>query len=675
MDSGKKKIEIESFLDFQFVSNPVFSPEGVQVAFQVKQACLDRNHYRSDLYLYVKEKGEIRRLTSAGDAGSFCWSDEDRLLFSAIRSEEHQRLAAADKDFTVFQELAVDGGEAIEAFVIPLPVKAIRKLDDDRLLLTTFMHAGWSEFYQKAPEEREKEASDLAEEGWYVFEDQPVWTDNMGITSGRRLGLFLYDRKTAALTRVTDPYFHVTSYDTDGRRVLFTGASYEGARPRLAGLYLYSVEDGQTRCLIQPEQQEINLAVLREDHAVFTAKAEESDIDKRIYFDFFEIGLEGGESRLLAPYEHYVGRGTVNSDARLGEGTGIKLSGEHLYFVSTVGHDTQIYRMDKSGQISQPLTPQGSCDSFDVFGEELVYCGFYQDALAELYDGEGAQLTFFNDRYRGTHDLVKPDYFPVKTQDGFDLQGWILKPADYDPGRKYPAILHIHGGPCTVFGTIYHHEMQVWANRGYFVIYCNPRGSDGRGEAFANIRGRYGTVDYQGLMDYLDAALAHYGAIDPNRVGVTGGSYGGYMTNWVIGHTDRFQCAVSQRSISNWIIMEHTSDIGAYFSPREQGAKTAENVEKLWWHSPLKYAAKVVTPTLFIHSDADYRCWMAEALSMYTALKLAGVESRMVLFKGESHELSRSGKPKNRIRRMWEIVDWMDRHLKEEPAEPDGGNA
>ena len=140
-----------------------------------------------------------------------------------------------------------------------------------------------------------------------------------------------------------------------------------------------------------------------------------------------------------------------------------------------------------------------------------------------------------------------------------------MKPADYEEGVSYPAIFHIHGGPRTVFSDVFHHEMQMWANAGYFVFYCNPRGSDGRGTDFGNINGIYGTVDYQNLMDFTDEVLKRYPQIDTARVGVTGGSYGGFMTNWIVGHTDRFKAAASQRSISNWVSFEHNSDIGHTF--------------------------------------------------------------------------------------------------------------
>ena len=240
----------------------------------------------------------------------------------------------------------------------------------------------------------------------------------------------------------------------------------------------------------------------------------------------------------------------------------------------------------------------------------------------------------------------------------------MLEPVGYDESKSYPAILDIHGGPKTVYGTCFMHEMQYWANEGYFVFFCNPRGGDGRGNEFADIRGRYGQEDYEDIMAFTDYVLWSYPQIDKSRIGVTGGSYGGFMTNWIIGHTHRFAAAASQRSISNWISMEGTSDIGPYFGLDQAGGNAWERQDQAWWHSPLKYADKCTTPTLFIHSDEDYRCWMVEALQMFSALKVHGIESRVCLFHGENHELSRSGKPEHRIRRLKEITDWFNHYLK-----------
>jgi acylaminoacyl-peptidase len=212
------------------------------------------------------------------------------------------------------------------------------------------------------------------------------------------------------------------------------------------------------------------------------------------------------------------------------------------------------------------------------------------------------------------------------------------------------------------------HEMQVMASAGSFVFYCNPRGGSSRGDGFAALNGRYGTIDYDDLMEFTDNVLEKYPAIDRNRLGVTGGSYGGFMTNWIIGHTDRFAAAASCRSIASWAGFSMVSDIGPSFAAYEQGGTLWENPDKQWWHSPLKYADNFKTPTLIVHSFEDYRCCMPEAMQMYQALIAKGVDARMWLCKGENHELSRSGKPKHRVRRLEEITGWLFKYLKPQEA-------
>ena len=207
--------------------------------------------------------------------------------------------------------------------------------------------------------------------------------------------------------------------------------------------------------------------------------------------------------------------------------------------------------------------------------------------------------------------------------------------------------------------------MQLWASEGYFVFFCNPRGGDGRGNEFADIRGkRYGVWDYNDLMEFTDHVLQSYPQIDPARVGMTGGSYGGFMANWIVGHTDRFAAVASQRSIANFISKCLTTDIGYYHNLCAVQSDPWNSPEEIWNRSPLKYADKCTTPTLFIQSDEDYRCWMADALQMFTALRMHGVPTRVCLFHGENHELSRNGKPKHRVRRLKEITRWFDRYLK-----------
>jgi len=358
---------------------------------------------------------------------------------------------------------------------------------------------------------------------------------------------------------------------------------------------------------------------------------------------------------------------SVGSDCRYGSSTTIKVDGNYLYFITTEYGNAYLNRMDFEGNVEKLTTEKGSVDGFDVIDGKIAFVGFRGLKLQELYkleDGKETQLTDYNGWVNREKKLSTPERITFQNKDGITIEGWVMKPVDFEEGKKYPAILDIHGGPKTVYGEIFYHEMQYWANEGYVVFFCNPRGSDGRGNSFADIRGKYGTIDYEDIMKFTDIVLEKCPFIDEERVGVTGGSYGGFMTNWIIGHTNRFKAAVSQRSISNWISKFCTTDIGYYFVDDQQAATPWSDVEKLWFHSPLKYADKVQTPTLFIHSEEDYRCWTAEGLQMYTALKYHGVESRLCLFKGENHELSRSGKPKHRIRRLEEITNWFNKHLK-----------
>ncbi len=192
----------------------------------------------------------------------------------------------------------------------------------------------------------------------------------------------------------------------------------------------------------------------------------------------------------------------------------------------------------------------------------------------------------------------------------------------------------------------------------------NPRGSDGYSEKFADIRGRYGTRDYDDLMEGLDYVLKRFPQIDGRRLGVAGGSYGGYMTNWVVGHTDRFKAVVADRSISNWVSMWATSDIGPYFTSDQIGGNPWDAEEKLMSDSPLRYVPNVKTPLLLVHSMEDYRCWMPEAIQFFTSLKMLGKEAELVLFPDENHDLSRVGKPKHRVARLKHYLRWFDKHLK-----------
>ncbi|MBR2067993.1 MAG: S9 family peptidase, partial [Solobacterium sp.] len=363
--------------------------------------------------------------------------------------------------------------------------------------------------------------------------------------------------------------------------------------------------------------------------------------------------------------------GALAGDTMLGGGKSRVNKENTLYTLATEEDHVALWKYNEKLEKTILFDEMGGLFFFDVGKDKIAYVYESETSLAEVYemDLNGKhiqQLTNLNE------EILKDKYVAVPKRIDFEscgekLHGWVLLPENFNSKKKYPAILDIHGGLRTVYGTEFFHEMQVWAAKGYVVMYCNIRGSDGRDDAFADIRGQYGYVDFDNLMDFVDAVLEKYPNIDEKRVCETGGSYGGFMTNWMITHTNRFCCAASQRSISNWISMSFLSDIGLYFGPDQCGAEGLfgdKNIEKLWEHSPLKYAKNVKTPTLFIHSDEDYRCPLPEGMQMMQALAYQNIETRLVIFHGENHELSRSGKPKHRIRRLEEITNWFEQHAK-----------
>ncbi len=252
-----------------------------------------------------------------------------------------------------------------------------------------------------------------------------------------------------------------------------------------------------------------------------------------------------------------------------------------------------------------------------------------------------------------------------KGDEGHDLQGWLVKPPDFDPQQTYPAILQIHGGPLAQYGNIFYHELYFLAAQGYVVFLCNPRGGIGYGEAHAKaIYNDWGNRDYADLMTFTDLVVEKP-YVDGERLGVTGGSYGGFMTNWIVSHTHRFKAAVTQRSLSNMLSMAGTSDL-AYRWASLFGAPTPfwEDMENYWRQSPLKYVANIKTPTLIIHNEEDLRCDIEQGEQFFVALRKLGVETELVRFPGETHDLSRSGRTDRRIARLQHILRWFDRYLK-----------
>lgn len=265
------------------------------------------------------------------------------------------------------------------------------------------------------------------------------------------------------------------------------------------------------------------------------------------------------------------------------------------------------------------------------------------------------------------YHVAQPERVLFPSVENGIIEGWLMKPAGFADRQKHPAILEIHGGPHVTYGLAFMHEFQLLCARGFGVFYTNPRGSKGYGYAFAaRVVGDWAGIDAHDLMAAGDC-LAKVRWVDPARLGVTGGSQGGYLTNWLIGHTQRFAAAVTQRSMSNLYSKYGVADNGWTHDKHGMGgADLWDSEDLLMERSPIRYAPFVRTPTLIIHSEQDHRCPIEQGEQWYVALKRLGVETEMVRFAGENHELSRGGKPRNRVERLERIVGWFAKYLSEE---------
>ncbi|MBN2448683.1 MAG: S9 family peptidase, partial [Phycisphaerae bacterium] len=276
--------------------------------------------------------------------------------------------------------------------------------------------------------------------------------------------------------------------------------------------------------------------------------------------------------------------------------------------------------------------------------------------------GETRQITEVNAGVLKRVHVAEREAFTVKSGNT-TVPGWIIKPPNFSKARRYPAILEVHGGPHGAYGSTFFHEFQLLAASGYVVCWSNPRGSTTYGLKYRNcINADWGNLDWKDVSKVADH-LFRQRYVDSKRVGFTGGSYGGYMTNWAVGHTQRFRAAVTQRSVTNLESMFGTSDygneLGFHF-----GGKPWEKMKEYRRQSPLTFVKNIKTPLLVIHSEQDLRCGIEQAEQLFTSLKVMGRETEMVRFEGESHGLSRGGRPQNRAERLRRIVGWFNKHMR-----------
>ncbi|HVE75172.1 MAG TPA: S9 family peptidase [Actinomycetota bacterium] len=351
--------------------------------------------------------------------------------------------------------------------------------------------------------------------------------------------------------------------------------------------------------------------------------------------------------------------------------------GEEILFQIEDEGNAPVYRVSSSGE-GEPapvVTGEFQVTGYDVSGDRLALTITDPSRPARLNIGSVGDESFKPIKISAGRTLFKPalpEAFDVVSKDGTQFTAWVVPPANLEKRRKYPAVLMIHGGPFTQYGNKFFDEFQVFSGAGYAVIYCNPRGSSGYSEEWGRaIRGSkvpnpgkgWGTVDFEDFMAATEHATQAFKFIDPKRLGVVGGSYGGYMASWIASHSNMFKAACSERAVNNMLTMCYTADVGSHFA-REFATSYLDDPDEYLQMSPITYVRNIETPMLIMHSENDLRCPIEQAEQLFMALKFLGKEVEFVRFPEEGHELSRSGAPRHRVERFEILLDWFDRHLK-----------
>lgn len=652
---GKRPIQASDLDAYQFVQDPQLSPDGRLVAYTVEMPEGEERRYRGRVYVVPFAGGEPRQI-SRDDEHALAprWSpDGARIAYRSKRGDDPQQV------FVV----AASGGEARQATALPGGVNDFAWAPDGE----GFVLVGPGQQASAAPPTLR--VTKLHYKG-----------DGVGLLLGERQHLWLAssaDPSDIAQLTDVDEDDGSTSFSPDGRMVAFTRTrpAAHGSAP-FSDIWVLDVATGEQRNLTNGRGPAFRPTWSPDSTTLaFAHHTEPNDIWWGANYKIWTVRADGSDLREpTAGFPHLCARAVSGSPSRGISWPGAQWSadGRALYFQATVGGQVHLHVVDADGGAVRALTSgRQVVTAFSVVGDHAVYAATTTSALPELWamtlsSGEPRKLTDHNGALYAERSVSPVENFTCRSFDGLEIEGWLMPPAGFDPtaGKQYPLVLHIHGGPHGAFGEAYNHAYQTLSGAGYFVLYTNPRGSQGYGEAFARLCiGDWGGGDYRDLLAAVDHIVAR-GHVDPHRLGAWGGSYGGYMTSWIAGHTDRFAAIVSDVPVTNLYSFYGTSDIGHYFAPFEMGGvQPWEDREKYAYHSPVTYAKDVVTPLLLTHRENDLRCPISQSEEFYVQLKALGKTVEFLRIADASHGIVPAARAHAERIHLDAALDWFGRYL------------
>ena len=644
----------EDLLRFRWLDDLVLDPHGEKIAFTVKQSDTQSNGYIVKVFVhYLADERVVGLTNSQGQASSLAWSqDGGKLAYGWREGNDHS--------------IRVWDGDSEKVYPIPdTPLTGLNWSADG----TKLVGIRWTALQHL---DDVGSRSGIPAPTMKVIRRLRYKQDGVGWVHDRFSQIFVLDLQTSDLLQITDSEcdFSEPKWNQKGDKLAFIGMAREQNTSLGQGqIFIADYPNGKPRQLLtdwvgasrSPEWGEGDKFI------AFAGHEHPAPTNRRIFMQPYLADVETGTAKALAPeLDQEIGNYAV-SDSRKGlSNITVRWPKDDswIYFLLTEQGATHLYRINIEGKYERLIDgPTITFEYSPASGEKVAYGQSNPTNPGELYiwnKGKTKRLTALNpwlsDRW-----LSVPEEYWYDGLEGAQVQGWLMKPTEFDKTKKHPAIVYVH---CSMFSWDFSHEFQCLVNSGYVITYFNQRGTTaGYGQAWTRAsEGDQGGKDYEETLLGVNE-LTKLPYVDETRLGVTGGSCGGFMTNWIVGHTNRFKAAVTQRSIVNQVSFFGTSDIGPEGTERETGTNAWKDISSSWQQSPLAYAHQVDTPLLIVHSDEDYRCPLEQAEQLFAALRWMGKEVEMVVFEGESHGLSRSGRPGNRIERLRRIVGWFDKHL------------